>query len=174
MSRNLFIITIILILSILILSSCESKKEEKSRTTLDYAKLNESILDYLQNDFESPNYGGKIFCAYELYGNEIKNERVYIYLWIHCMEYYFDQKELKRGSGISIPIVLIGLPLREDYKIIDHKRPMSGEDWGRSIKETFPEKYQKDLHPGAKEYNRRADSLSKVAEEKAKMYYKLK
>jgi len=167
------LVIIIVILLVLILSGCQSHKQESPENILNQPGLKEAIYDYLQSNILSPNFGGKVFCDYELFGTEIKNDRVYIYLWTLCMEYYLEDDGLKEGSGISLPIVLTVLSLGEGYKIIEHKQPADGEGTYPDYKEIFPKKYHKKIFPVAEEYNRRADCLSKATEEQARIYYDL-
>jgi hypothetical protein len=174
MRKKLFSVIIIVILPVLILFGCQNNKEESSSNTLDYSKLKEIIHDYLQNNIISPHFGGKVFCSYELFGNEIQNDSIYIYLWTLCMGYYIENGNLKKGPGVSMPVALIALPSQQGYEIIEHKRPMAGEDYGESIREIFPRKYHKNIFPETKEYNRRANNLMKDTERQAKIYYKLK
>ncbi|MGB9695603.1 MAG: hypothetical protein ACPLZB_06495, partial [Caldisericaceae bacterium] len=59
----------------------------------------EDIRDYLQENIVSPVFGGKVFCAYDLFGSETKNDEVHIYLWTLCTEYYLRDGHLAKGSG---------------------------------------------------------------------------
>lgn len=149
-------------------------KKENSKDILDQSTLKEAIHDYLQSNMESPSFGGKVFCAYDLFGSEITDDRIYIYLWTLCMEYYLEDGELKKGTGFSGPVALIALWSEKGYKIIQHKQPTDGEErYYESIKEIFPEKYRINIFPEVEEYNKRADNLLKQTERQAKMHYNL-
>ncbi|MGC8757373.1 MAG: hypothetical protein ACP5QX_02835 [Caldisericaceae bacterium] len=116
-----------------------------------------SIRDYLQENIVSPAFGGKVFCAYDLFGSETKNDEVHIYLWTLCTEYYLKDGKLTERSGVSMPVVLIAPQTCQGYKITRHKEPMLGSLYAKSIKELFPEKYYNFIFLGStEEYNKRA------------------
>jgi len=134
-----------------------------------------SIRDYLQNNIVSPSFCGKVFCAYDLFGSEIKDNKIYVYLWTLCMEYCLKDGKLIKGSGVSMPVVLIASQIQQGYKITEHKEPMNGSFYAKSIKELFPEKYYKYIFSdNTEEYNQRADRLLNDTEIQAEIYYNLK
>lgn len=134
----------------------------------------ENIRDYLQKHIESPNFGGRTFCSYELFGSEKKRSRQYIYMWALCMEYYVKDGILMQGAGSSMPLALIAVHSRIGEKIINHQKPVDGEGYGESIRKIFPKKYHNAIFSEPKEYNRRAENLLSDTERQAKVYYHLK
>lgn len=128
---------------------------------------------YLENTLESPGFGGKMFCKYELYGKEPKGKRQFFYLWAFCMEYYVKQGHLQEGTGVSMPVVLVAIPSCHGDLIETHFQPVDGEDYGNSIRTLFPKAYHPAIFAEGDAYNRRADTLQKKARQSARIYYHL-
>jgi hypothetical protein len=126
---------------------------------------------YLENTLESPGFGGKMFCTYELYGKEPKGQRQLFYLWAFCMEYYVKQGFLQEGAGVSMPVALVSLPSRHGDLIETHFQPVDGEDYGNSIRAIFPPKYHKAIFAEGGDFNRRAETLQRAARQNARIYY---
>lgn len=57
-----------------------------------------------------PNLGGKMFCAYSLFGSEVKNNKTYMYFWALWEEYRSENRKLVAGTGMDGPITLIATP----------------------------------------------------------------
>ena len=132
------------------------------------------IQNYIENHIEFPGFGGKMFCAYKLFGIETTGNNNHIYLWTLCMEYYVKDSVLLKGTGVSMPVALISVRSPQGSKILEHKKPVDGEGYSESIRQIFPKQYHKAIFAESKEYNRRAESLMKDVEEQAKKYYRLK
>ena len=133
----------------------------------------DSIQRYLETSIESPNSGGKMFCAYELFGTETKNAKKYIYLWTACMEYYVKGGVLRQGAAVSLPVALNAEETSHGDMIKGHKKPVDGEGYGNSIRKIFPAKYHPVIFAEGQEYNRRADGLLRETERRARTYYHL-
>jgi hypothetical protein len=133
----------------------------------------DNIKNYLEKYIETPGFGGRMFCAYELFGTEQKGNKNYIYLWTLCMEYYMKGRVLMKGTGVSMPLALISAGLHRQNKIAEHRKPVDGEGYARSIREIFPKKYHKVIFAEATEYNKRAESLLRDTERQARIYYHL-
>jgi len=129
---------------------------------------------YLENNLESPGFGGKMFCTYELYGKEPKGKRQELYLWAYCMEYYVKQGLLREGTGVSMPVVLVSIPSCHGDLIETHYRPVDGDDYGNSIRKLFPQKFLPAIFAAGDAYNRRAETLQQKARQNAGIYYHLK
>lgn len=132
------------------------------------------IRRYLENSLESPGFGGKMFCTYELYGKEPQGDKQQLYLWAFCMEYYIEGGVLQEGTGVSMPVVLVSVPSCHSDLIETHFKPADGEDYGNSIRRLFPQKYLPAIFAPGDAYNRRADTLQQKARENARIYYHLK
>lgn len=99
-------------------------------TSLDILKhkLTEDAIEYyLENYILKPEYGGETFCAYEIYGKELRQGKGYFYLWSLCSEYYKKGGVLNSGSAVSVPLVLISRTTEEGSSIEEHKMPSDGE-----------------------------------------------
>ena len=130
---------------------------------------NEDILieKYLNTHVLIPEYDGSIFCVFNKYGSEEKDNQIFYYLWVYCEEYYKNGKEILMGSGVSMPIRLNAIRDENQIKIENYKQPIDGEDYPKSIKEIFPEKYSSDAINGFDITN-----FSKTPKEKADQYFK--
>jgi hypothetical protein len=138
---------------------------------LNNASGDDSIRRYLENTLESPGFGGKMFCTYELYGKEMKGDKQHLYLWTFCMEYYAKQGFLQEGAGVSMPVVLVSLPSCHGDLIETHFKPVDGEDYGNSIRAIFPPQYHKAIFAWGEAYNKRAETLQRAARQNARTYY---
>lgn len=134
----------------------------------------DSIQRYLEASLESPNSGGKMFCAYELYGTDTMQNTRYIYLWATCMEYYVKDGALRQGVGVSLPVALIAEETPRGVAIKGYEKPVDGEGYSASIKKIFPSKYHSAIFAGTQEYNRRAEDLLRDTEKQARAYFHLK
>jgi hypothetical protein len=134
----------------------------------------DTIQQYLESSLESPTAGGKMFCAYELYGAESKRNKKYLYLWATCSEYYLKDALLRQGAAVSIPIALIAEATPDGYLIKAQMKPVDGEDYGASIRRIFPRKYHDAIFAEGQKYDRRAEALLRETAKKARAYYQLK
>ena len=133
----------------------------------------DTIQRYLEASIESPNSGGKMFCAYELLGKDTSQRTQYIYVWASCMEYSVKNGKLSQGVGISVPISLMAEETPSGSIMKGHRKPVDGEGYGASIRKIFPPQYHNAIFAQGKEYNRRAEILQKDTEGQARAYYKL-
>lgn len=133
----------------------------------------DQIRRYLEYAMESPGFGGKMFCTYELYGKEPQGKKQHLYLWAFCMEYYVKQGVLREGTGVSMPVVLVSIPSCQGDLIETHYRPVDGEDYGNSIRRLFPPRYLPSIFAPGDAYNRRAESLQQKARKNARIHYHL-
>jgi hypothetical protein len=130
-----------------------------------------TIRQYLESHLESPNTGGKMFCAYELYGSEMKKNSKHLFLWAVCAEYYVKDGVLRYGAAVSVPVVLIAEQTTGGEVIKAHKKPVDGEGYGASIREIFPQKYHVTIFAKGQQYNRRATTLLHETAKQAGVYY---
>src|SRR5690606_22455081 len=119
----------------------------------------DTIQRYLEANMESPNSGGRMFCAYELFGKDDRQRTQYIYLWAACMEYCVKDGALMLGASVSLPVVLSAEGTPRGLMIKSHRKPVDGESYGASIRKMFPVKYHEAIFSGGQEYNRRAKGL---------------
>lgn len=105
----------------------------------EYWVIANAITAYLDDNLLSPNFGGKIFTAHEILGANAEE----IYVWVYAQEFYKQNNVLKKGTGISCPIVLIiDLQNGQEISILDHKQPRDGSYYSQDIKTMFPRKVQ--------------------------------
>lgn len=97
------------------------------------------IKDYLALQVGDANFGGKVFCGYQPFGLGNDGQKIQMYLWIVCQEYYWSGDGLQKGSGMSLPVVLIVEWQRGRYKIVDYKDPGNGFEL---LKQNFPPEIQ--------------------------------
>lgn len=108
-------------------------------------EIEEVISQYIVEEVAYVGYSrlnGKVFEAYEIFGSEIKNDSLYIYMWVFYSEYYVASNRLKLSYGASLPMAL-ALKNDEEGKpyVVEHKFPIDGEGYPDSIREIFPRKY---------------------------------
>jgi Na+-transporting methylmalonyl-CoA/oxaloacetate decarboxylase gamma subunit len=106
------------------------------------ANLDEIISSYLAQQLAFTALDGTVFEAHEIYGTEEKDGKTYVYLWSMQQEYAYENNEILRGAGSSMPLVMV---LEKDsegkYSTITHMVPRDGEHYSSSVKKLFPEKY---------------------------------
>jgi hypothetical protein len=125
------------------------------------------IEEYLNTHILEPGYGGKVFCVFHKYGSEEKDNQISYYLWTYCEEYYKKGQEILMGAGVSMPVRLNAIKNGNQIQITDFKQPIDGEDYPKSIREMFPEKYSTDAINGFNVTN-----FSETPKEKANLFYK--
>ncbi|MDK2984515.1 MAG: hypothetical protein PWQ96_157 [Clostridia bacterium] len=101
--------------------------------------LDETITTYLDEHLLAPNFGGKVFTAHKILGDNSDE----IYVWAYAMEFYKQNKSLRKGTGQSGPVVLnIEAQNGQRVKIASHKQPRDGSLYIQDIKNMFPKKVQ--------------------------------
>ncbi len=92
------------------------------------------IEKYLDNFLIEPSFGGVIFSDYHKIGSAGRN----IFAWSYVSEYYQEDGEVKQGTAVSLPVLLISSHLGD---IVDHKVPENGSLHKESVQDIFPERY---------------------------------
>jgi len=124
--------------------------------------LDNQIREYLVDYYGQANFGGRVYCDYELFGMEIKDEEVMYYLWALCQEYYIDRNdELKKGMLLQGPIVLIAQIVDGQLVFLSHQ---SFEQDLDSAKNIFPEIYHQRLQESTERDGRLEMSVQNQAE----------
>jgi hypothetical protein len=133
------------------------------------------VYTYLQNSILPPAFARQVFCAYSLLGSETRNNKIYVYLWALCSEYYLTDGKLTPGTGVSEPITLVATPSQQSYTITEHLEPENGTAYAPSIRKMFPEKYYNEIFSKTQLYDTViARKLMNSVEQQAKIYYNLK
>ena len=133
------------------------------------------VESYLAEDVGHAYFFGKVFCAYDVLGADVRPDKADVYVWALCGEYYVDKNVLTPGTASSLPVA-IHLQMEDGrYVVIDHEVPMDGMEWGASIQRIFPsDAIEKMCETNAGCYNERAERLEEAIEQKAMDYYGLK
>ncbi|MBS3752724.1 MAG: hypothetical protein KGY46_04970 [Anaerolineales bacterium] len=106
---------------------------------------NEEISNYIKLNIGKTSFGGEAFCAFTPLNND-RGRDGFIYLWVLCEEYYIDDGNLQRGTGLSTPVSLELLEIDEKYEIIDHFSPRDGSYYPPDVKQIFPENTWNRIH----------------------------
>lgn len=128
-------------------------------------EIEEVISQYIVEEVvytRHPHLNGKVFEAHEIFGSEIKDDSLYIYMWVHYLDYYVASNRLKRSSGGTLPMAFV-LKNDEEGKayVVEHKK--RGD-----IREMFPRKY----HDIASTRPHNVIDLDKIVQSKARAYFK--
>lgn len=170
MRINLFLLS--LIVAVPIFFNCQAKKENVKKNSFKTITLEDAVQNYLENNFRNPQRGGKVFCAFDVFGTEKINGKTSVFLWTLCQEFYLEDDKLKFGASVSLPLVLLSKMSKQGYKIVGHREPTDGAGHSQSIKRIFPKKYLKNIHPEGNGYNERTHRLSAEAKTRAMLFYK--
>lgn len=106
--------------------------------------IEEEIAEVIQLALEErlsySTYRGERFFSYVLLKPPVKTDTSIIKAYIYVMDrvYYVDQGELKEGGGGNIPVAVI-LEEKDNGWRVEIETPISGNQWGSSIREIFPE-----------------------------------
>jgi len=130
--------------------------------------LANAITTYLDENLVAPNFGGKVFTAYEILGAKAEE----IYVWAYAQEFYKENNALEKGTGLSCPVVLtVDSQDEKEVNIIDHKVPRDGSFYSQDIKTLFPKKVQDaifNIHQG-----QTIPELSYQVEERARKWFNI-
>jgi hypothetical protein len=100
--------------------------------------LTDEILLFLEDRMISPGYGGKVFCAVRLYGEEQSGTKAEGWMWQFCAEYYPVGDHIELGAGEMSPVVLRFTHGERGWMVTDLVQPDEGEGYGDSIRAMFP------------------------------------
>jgi len=103
------------------------------------------LYAYLQKKILQHGFGGTMFCAYSLFGSEIKDNKMYIYLWAFWQEYRSENRQLVAGAGMSCPIALVATASQRGYTVTGYQLPENGTAYAPSIRKMFPLAYYDEI-----------------------------
>jgi hypothetical protein len=130
------------------------------------------IKDYLALQVGARTMGGKVFCGYQPLGIGNDGKNIQLYLWVLCQEYYWGNGGLKKGTGISIPVVLFVELRLAGYEIVNYDEPHPGFNLPSS---SFPPEIRNfilvDLAKSPDEQQTWAKAISQEVEQEAKAYF---
>jgi hypothetical protein len=163
------------ILLIILLPACAGLHPAAVAGSADPAlALMAPVNGYLVKEIGQATSGGKVFCAYDVLGTNVRSEKADVYVWALCAEYYLEGKNLTMGTASSLPVALHLLALGGAYRVASSKIPMDGMEYGTSIQRIFPAKaIQKMCRENADCYNERAKRLEDSTRQQAAEYYKV-
>ncbi len=115
-----------------------SEKEKVSEL-----EIRQLIERYLPQNVLRTTNDGKVFCSHKYYGfEEDRNtDRLRVYLYAHCEEYFLKGSAVVLGSGISHPVVLNFSFDDSTAEFLDIEVPQTGLKYADSVEKMFPEKY---------------------------------
>lgn len=132
----------------------------------------EIVHGYLNRNCGYAGFGGKVFCAYWVLGTEGTGEAIKEYVWTVCEEYYVSDGNIRRGTGVMLPVALTLKEQGDGTRIISHKAPRNGTLYANDVRELFPKAIQRRILGKDVEYmNRLSGILHQEAEREAKAYY---
>jgi hypothetical protein len=144
------------------------------KTKLPKGVSGKEVYAYLRSNVLQPNLGGKMFCAYSLFGSEVKNNKTYMYFWALWEEYRSENRKLVAGTGMDGPITLIATRSQRGYTITEHQLPENGTGYAPSIKKMFPLEYYNEIFSKTQLFNTViAKELMNNVEQQARKYYGL-
>ena len=84
--------------------------------------------------------GGKEFFSYALFQplEETNGGIIKAYLQVQSRVFYVEHGEIKEGGGGSYPVAVI-IQKKENGWLVEVQKPISGNQWGSSIRKIFPE-----------------------------------
>ena len=156
----------IVALFILILAACQPE-------TVDYLV---PVEEYLVENIGIASFGGQVFCAYEVLDTKkLGNDKIDVYVWTLCQEYYLADGSLDKGTGSSLPVALHLQKADGEYRLLGYEVPKDGMKYGPSIQAIFPQKaIQHMCEDDPACYNGRAERLDLENRQKAREYYSIK
>jgi hypothetical protein len=99
------------------------------------------LTSYLPDHLLAAEFGGEIFCAYEMYGWEQDTDTAAAWLWAQCEEYYLDAGELQTGSGVSTPVTIHMSKLPAGWLVSFAEEAGLGSLNTDSVREMFPPEF---------------------------------
>lgn len=133
------------------------------------------VEGYLVEEIGEANFGGGVFCAYEVLGVDLQAASTDVYVWALCAEYFLEDGALTMGTASSLPVALHLQQGDGQYRVIGHEIPGNGTDYWPSIQKIFPPKAIENMCEGNIPCgNKRLKRLERAVEEKAEEYYGVK
>jgi hypothetical protein len=161
----------ILMLVNLILVGCQGvTKHEQNNIAIEQFVSLKPIKDYLNKKIGSTGFGGKSYCAYEVFGAESDGKTEKIYLWVLCQEYYRANQILKQGTGSSFPLELTIQRENDKFQVISHRKPRDGALYMEDMQVIFPERVRVKIQSEPiGSHNNRVQKLQDQVEDEAGM-----
>ncbi len=118
------------------------------------------------------NFGGKIFCAYDLLGSRGREEEMEVFVWALCREYFLAGQELTSGTASSLPVALHLKKSGDGYALTGFDIPQDGTGFMPSIQAAFPAAaIRRMCLTDAECYNGRANRLEQEIRQRARSFF---
>ncbi|MDX2345173.1 MAG: hypothetical protein QNL12_16365 [Acidimicrobiia bacterium] len=99
------------------------------------------IHSYLPNHILAPERNGEVFCAYELYGWELKTDTATAWLWTLCEEHFVTFGDLSEVSAVSTPVTIHLSELPAGWIVSFAEQPGMGDLYEDSVRQMFPPEF---------------------------------
>ncbi|MGX5441073.1 peptidase M56 [Bacillus thuringiensis] len=136
-------ITVSIIILVFIATGCDSVQNEAKHVTdfplnskLD-SLISESIIAWNQDKL---NHTEKQFETHVIYGTEMKDEKMYVYLH-SLMQGYNRETQTVPQAGHLLPVRVTVTKNGDDYIIEDYREPGDGAENEPTLRNMFPKKY---------------------------------
>lgn len=131
--------------------------------------------EYLNTKLQKPAANKKVFSSFISYGEEVKNDQLYYYMWALREEYEKKGAKLVEGTKYSSPVLLVfGHNEKEYNKVLRHELPENGQNYTKSFQKIFPENIRTKMALNATDNKKRNDLLHKEVMQKAAQYFNFK
>ncbi|MFZ7934557.1 peptidase M56 [Bacillus thuringiensis] len=137
------IITVSIVILVFITTGCDSVQNEAKDVTdiplnskLD-SLISESIIAWNQDKL---NHTEKQFETHVIYGTEMKDEKMYVYLH-SLMQGYNRETQTVPQAGHLLPVRVTVTKNGDDYIIEDYREPGDGAENEPTLRNMFPNKY---------------------------------
>ncbi|PEE67162.1 MULTISPECIES: peptidase M56 [Bacillus] len=137
------IITVSIVILVFIATGCDSVQNEAKDVTdiplnskLD-SLISESIIAWNQDKL---NHTEKQFETHVIYGTEMKDEKMYVYLH-SLMQGYNRETQTVPQAGHLLPVRVTVTKNWDDYIIEDYREPGDGAENEPTLRNMFPNKY---------------------------------
>ncbi|PEF07076.1 peptidase M56 [Bacillus thuringiensis] len=136
-------ITVSIVILVFIATGCDSVQNEVKDVTdiplnskLD-SLISESIIAWNQDKL---NHTEKQFETHVIYGTEMKDEKMYVYLH-SLMQGYNRETQTVSQAGHLLPVRVTVTKNGDDYIIEDYREPGDGAENEPTLRNMFPKKY---------------------------------
>ncbi|MGG1850684.1 peptidase M56 [Bacillus sp. 22475] len=136
-------ITVSIVILVFIATGCDSVQNEAKDVTdiplnskLD-SLISESIIAWNQDKL---NHTEKQFETHVIYGTEMKDEKMYVYLH-SLMQGYSRETQTVPQAGHLLPVRVTVTKNGDDYIIEDYREPGDGAENEPTLRNMFPNKY---------------------------------
>lgn len=118
-------------------------EDQKYLESLTQKEIQKEIFYGMPERVLKPEFGGKVFCASELYGFDKDPDElsINIYLYGYCEEYYIKGETVTLGVSFSTPMRIVFKVYRQELVFDSLTAPKDGGEYTDPIEDIIPEKY---------------------------------